>query len=88
MECQANIFLDKSCFFIDYRGKYKERREIFMSEKNDTRVKSAERSLVSLGGSLYLNIPKDFVVKHNLKPGDTLTVIMGESMRVVVPQVA
>lgn len=44
-----------------------------------------DRTVIELGGSLYVNIPMAFVEKHGIRAGDILTVVVGEVMKVVVP---
>lgn len=52
---------------------YSKIRGAFLMEK---KIKiSNDRKVVSQKGSLYVNIPKAFVERHDIKPGDTLTVI-------------
>lgn len=41
------------------------------------------RALICIGGSFYIGIPRSFVVKFRLKPGDRLPVISDSIVKIV-----
>ncbi len=40
------------------------------------------RKLRVIGGSYGITLPKAFITQHNLKKGDTMALIFGESLRI------
>ena len=52
-------------------------------EEKKANDKPVVRKLLSIKGSLYLCLPKAFTSRHNLHPGDRVTAIPGENLRVV-----
>jgi antitoxin component of MazEF toxin-antitoxin module len=40
------------------------------------------RKVINHGGSYYICLPKSFVQRHNLAPGDKVSVLVGENLKI------
>jgi hypothetical protein len=90
-EVKAIFPLTKDATLKIIGGNLIKRRESLMEEKNGQegfQIHSTTRRVIALSASLYINIPKGFIEKHNLKAGDTLTLVWDNSLRIVVPNVS
>jgi len=51
----------------------------YMDEKN---VKITTRTVIMNNGSLYVNLPKKFVKRHGIVPGDKMAMMVGENLKI------
>jgi hypothetical protein len=55
-------------------------KKISRGKEKDTVQKT--RNVINHNGSYYFCLPKSFVLRHNLKPGDKLSVLIGENLKI------
>lgn len=67
--------------FKEMGGNFKVDNSVTSPGKEDV----VKRKLVNISGSLYVCIPRTFVVHHKLKAGDVVPVILSASHIKVVP---
>lgn len=49
--------------------------------EREERIKT--RNVINHNGSCYICLPKSFVQRHNIKPGDKLALLEGENLKIV-----
>lgn len=47
---------------------------------------SKARKLIPIGGSIGITVPKEFLEKNNLKPGDSIGVVYNSILMICVPK--
>jgi hypothetical protein len=54
-----------------------------MTDQNKNRPIAKVRSVLKVGKTLYISIPREFVTLHGIKKGDRLPVLADHIMKVV-----
>ena len=52
-------------------------------EKEKGKITAGTRKVISLGGSLAITLPREFVLAHNIKEGDDLPVAANHILKVI-----
>jgi len=49
-------------------------------------IEITQKKLLTIGGSFYINIPKDWAKQHEFKPGKKITIILNSDLKLLSPE--